>query len=116
MATTAAASLQHLVDPVFEMAFRGDILAPGDAGYDDARKVYNAMIDRRPGLIVKAKDAADVIAAVGLARQHKLLVSVKGGGHNAGGLGVADGALTIDLGEMNGVHVDTHDNTVMVEG
>ena len=116
MATTTAASLKHLVDPVFEMAFRGEIIAPDDPGYDEARKVYNGMIDRRPGLIAKCVDAADVIAAVGLARQHGLLVSVRGGGHNAGGLGIAEGALCIDLSEMNGVHVDTHDNTVMVEG
>src|SRR3954463_14265395 len=116
MATMAAASLKHLVDPVFEMAFRGEIIAPDDPGFDEARKVYNGMIDRRPGLIVKAKDAADVIAAVGLARQNNLLVSVRGGGHNAGGLGIADGALCIDLSEMNGVHVNTHDSTVMVEG
>src|SRR5436190_9640392 len=116
MATMTAASLKHLVDPVFEMAFRGEIVAPDDAGYDEARKVYNAMIDRRPGLIARCVDAADVIAAVGLARQHGLLVSVRGGGHNAGGLGVADGALCIDLSMMRGVHVDTHDSTVMVEG
>src|SRR4051812_23955513 len=116
MATMTAASLKHFVDPVFELAFRGEIIAPDDPGYDEARKVYNGMIDRRPGLIAKCVDAADVIAAVGLARQHGLLVSVRGGGHNAGGLGVADGALCIDLGtHMRGVHVDTHEDRVVVE-
>src|SRR3954454_466401 len=118
MATMTAASLKHLVDPVFETAFRGEIIAPDDAGYDEARKVYNGMIDRRPGLICQAVDAADVIAAGGgRPRQHGLLVSVRGGGHNAGGLGIAEGALCIDLGtHMRGVHVDVHDDTVMVDG
>jgi FAD/FMN-containing dehydrogenase len=74
------------------------------------------MIDRRPGLIAKCVDTADVIAAVGLAREHGLLVSVRGGGHNAGGLGVAEGALCIDLAEMDGVHVDPGAGTVLVEG
>ena len=116
MATTTAASLKNLADPVFRTAFRGELVAPEDAGYDEARKVYNGMIDRRPGMIARCVDAADVIAAVGLARQHGLLLSVRGGGHNAGGLGVADGALCIDLSAMDGVHVDTHDGSVLVEG
>jgi hypothetical protein len=116
MATTTVTSLQSLADPVFRTAFRGELIAPHDAGYDEARKVYNGMIDRRPGLIARCTDAADAIAAVGLARQHGLLVSVRGGGHNAGGLGVADGALCIDLSAMRGVHVDRHDDTVLVEG
>jgi hypothetical protein len=116
MATRTAPSLRELADPVFRTAFRGELIAPGDPSYEEDRKVYNGMIDRRPGLIAKCVDAADVIAAVGLARQHELLLSVRGGGHNAGGLGVADGALCIDLSAMDGVHVDIHDRTVRVEG
>jgi FAD/FMN-containing dehydrogenase len=116
MATTTVTSLGSLADPVFRSAFRGELIAPEDEAYDEARKVYNGMIDRRPGLIARCVDTADVIAAVGLAREHKLLVSVRGGGHNAGGLGVADGALCIDLSAMRGVHVDTQDRTVLVEG
>ena len=70
--------------------FRGELIAPGDAGYDAARKVYNGMIDRRPALIVKCADVADVIAGVQLARDKKLLLAVRGGGHNGPGLGVCD--------------------------
>ena len=84
MAVTA--SLQDLLAP----AFRGELIAPDDAGYDEARKVYNAMIDRRPALVARCVDAADVMAAVGLARERGLTVSVRGGGHNAG---VASGQL-----------------------
>ena len=110
MAVTA--SLQDLLAP----AFRGELIAPDDAGYDEARKVYNAMIDRRPALVARCVDAADVMAAVGLARERGLTVSVRGGGHNAGGLGVADGALCIDLSAMRGVRVDPRDQTVRVQG
>ena len=119
MATTVATtqgSLEALAGPDFRATFRGEIIAPGDPRYDDARKVYNGMIDRRPGLIARCADVADVIAAVDLAQRNDLLVSVRGGGHNAGGLGVADGALCIDLSLMQGVHVDPGAGTVLVEG
>jgi FAD/FMN-containing dehydrogenase len=119
MATTVATTgtdLERLADEEFRSAFRGELIAPGDARYDEARKVYNAMIDRRPGLIARCVDTADVMAAVDLARRRELLVSVRGGGHNAGGLGVADGALCIDLSGMDGVHVDQDARTVQVEG
>jgi FAD/FMN-containing dehydrogenase len=119
MATTVATSrgsLASLAGPEFRAAFRGELIAPDDPHYDDARSVYNAMIDRRPGLIARCVDAADVIAAVDFARENELLVSVRGGGHNAGGLGVADGALCIDLGLMQGVHVDPQTGTILAEG
>src|SRR2546421_5294125 len=90
-------------------AFRGELIAPDDAGYDEARKVYNGMIDRRPGLVARCVDAADVMAAVAVARERGLAVSVRGGGHNAGGLGVADGALCIDPSAMRGVRGDPPD-------
>jgi FAD/FMN-containing dehydrogenase len=113
---TASGSLARLADDAFRTGFRGELLAPGDAGYEEARKVYNGMIDRRPGLIARCADVADVKAAVDLAREHGLLVSVRGGGHNAGGLGVADGALCIDLTAMRGVHVDTEARTILAQG
>ncbi len=74
------------------------------------------MIDRRPGLIARCSDVADVIAAVGTAERNDLLVSIRGGGHNAGGLGVCDDGLVIDLSEMRGIHVDPATRTVRVEG
>ena len=119
MATTVAdsgVSIASLAGPDFRAAFRGELIAPGDERYDVARRVYNGMIDRRPGLIARCVDVADVIAAVDFAREHELLVSVRGGGHNAGGLGVADGALCIDLSLMQGVHVDPTAGSILVEG
>jgi FAD/FMN-containing dehydrogenase len=87
--------------------FRGPIFEPTDAGYDDARQIWNAMIDRRPALIARCTGTADVVAAVRLARDHQLLCSVKGGGHNIAGLAVCEGGLVIDLSLMKGVWVDT---------
>jgi FAD/FMN-containing dehydrogenase len=76
---------------------RGDLIVTGDHGYDHARAVYNAMIDKHPAAIAGCRDAADVISCVRFARQHGLEIAVRGGGHNAAGLGVADDALVIDL-------------------
>jgi FAD/FMN-containing dehydrogenase len=115
MATTAATG-SDLVTDEFRAAFRGDLIEPGDPGYDDARAVYNGMIDRRPRLIARCVDAADVIAAVNLARETGTLLAVRSGGHNAGGLGVWDDALVVDLSPMNGVRVDAAQGTVRVEG
>jgi FAD/FMN-containing dehydrogenase len=97
-------------------AVRGELIAPGDDSYDEARSVYNAMIDRRPGLIARCADVADVIAAVDAARRNDLLVSIRGGGHNAGGLGVCDDGLVIDLSAMKGIRVDPDTRTVRVQG
>src|SRR5688572_11565992 len=85
---------------------RGALLAPTDAGYDGARSVWNAMIDRRPGAIARCLGVADVVACVRFAREKGLPLSIKGGGHNIAGLAVADGALTIDTSLMRGVWVD----------
>src|SRR5258706_8302776 len=85
---------------------RGPLVLPGEPGYDDARTVWNAMIDRRPGAVVRAQGVADVVATVALAREHGLLLSIKGGGHNIAGLAVADGGLLLDLSAMRGVWVD----------
>jgi FAD/FMN-containing dehydrogenase len=100
----------------FRAAFRGQVLTPTDAGYDEQRKIWNGMIDRRPGLIVRCTGTADVVAAVKLARDHQLLSSVRGGGHNIAGLAVADGGLMIDLSPMRGVFVDPAARVVRAQG
>ncbi len=100
----------------FKASLRGGLIAPGDAGYDEARKVYNGMIDRRPRLIARCADVADVISAVNFGREHKLLTSIRGGGHNAGGLGVCDDGLVIDLSPMRYVRVDPKKKTVLAGG
>ena len=95
---------------------RGEALREGDDGYDAARAVWNAMIDRRPLLIVRAKGVADVIDAVGFARDHALPVSIRGGAHNVAGHAVCDGGLMIDLSCMRAVHVDPVARRARVEG
>ena len=90
----------------FKANLRGTLLQPADADYDQARKVWNAMIDKRPALIARCAGVADVIQSVNFARTHNLLVAVRGGGHNVGGNAVCDGGLTIDLSPMKGVRVD----------
>jgi FAD/FMN-containing dehydrogenase len=90
----------------FADRLRGRLMQPGDDGYDKARRVWNGMIDRRPALIGRCAGAADVIAAVQFARDHRLLVSVKGGGHNITGNAVCEGGLMIDLSAMKSVRVD----------
>lgn len=96
--------------------FRGELIAPSDAAYEAARKVYNAMIDRRPALVARCADVADVIAAVNFAREKKLLLAVRGGGHNGPGLGVCEGGLVIDLSRLKGIRVDQPSRSVRVEG
>jgi hypothetical protein len=95
---------------------RGRIIGPNDPDYGDARKVYNAMIDKKPGLIARCVDVADVIACVNFARENQVLVAVRGGGHNAGGLGIADDALVIDLAPIKYTRVDPAKGTVTVGG
>jgi FAD/FMN-containing dehydrogenase len=97
-------------------AFRGQLIKRGDPDYDDARKVYNAMIDKKPRLIAKCADVADVIACVNFARENKILLAIRGGGHNAGGLGIADDALVIDLAPIKYTRVDPAGQTVTVGG
>ena len=100
----------------FQSTLRGKLVRPGDADYDAARKVYNAMIDRRPRLIAKCADVADVMATVRFARDQGLLLAVRCGGHNGGGLGVCDDGLVLDLSSMRGVRVDPNERTVRVDG
>lgn len=97
-------------------SMRGAVIQPGESGYDEARKVYNAMIDKRPRLIARCEDVADVIYAVNFARENNLLVAIRGGGHNGGGLGICDDGLVIDLSHLNGVQVNPEKMTVRVEG
>src|SRR5215510_3446610 len=97
-------------------AVRGPIIQPGDEAYESARTVYNAMIDKRPSLIVRATDVADVIAAVNFARTNNMLTAIRGGGHNGGGLGTVNDGLVIDLSLMRGVRVDAARQTVRVAG
>ncbi len=94
---------------------RGPVVTPADAGYDEIRSIWNAMIDRRPGLIVRCISSADVVAAVRFAREHDVLISVRGAGHNIAGKSLADGALLIDLSLMRAVHVDESSRTARVE-
>jgi FAD/FMN-containing dehydrogenase len=90
----------------FSAGLRGALVRPADAGYDAARKVWNGMVDKRPALIARCAGAADVIHGVRFAREHDLLVSVRGGGHNVTGNAVCDGGLMIDLSPMKGIRVD----------
>ncbi len=94
----------------------GAVLAPGDAGYDDARAVYNGLIDRSPAVIVRCRATGDIVAAVELARRAGLELSVRGGGHNVAGRAVADGGLMISLADMNGVTVDPERRTATAQG
>jgi FAD/FMN-containing dehydrogenase len=108
------------LDPEALQAFiegvRGVVLTSGDPGYDDARGIWNGLIDRRPALIVQCTGAADVVDAVNFARERGLLLSVKGGGHNVAGNAVNDGGLVIDLSQMRAVHVEPSTQTVRAEG
>jgi len=94
----------------------GEVLVSGQPGYDDARAVWNAMIDRKPGLIVKCKNADDVVTAVSYARDYKLPVSIRGGGHNVAGHAVCDDGVMINLSLMRGVQVDVEKRCARVEG
>jgi FAD/FMN-containing dehydrogenase len=91
---------------VLKTRLRGPVLVAGDAGYDESRTVWNAMIDRRPALVARCLGVADVIACVQFAREHDLLLAIKGGGHNIAGLGTADGAFLLDMSLQRGVWVD----------
>lgn len=97
----------------FKATLRGGLIEPQDPGYDDARKVYNAMISKRPRMIVRCADVADVIRSVNFARENNILLSMRSGGHNAGGLGICDDGLVIDLSPMKYTRVDPQTKTVI---
>jgi FAD/FMN-containing dehydrogenase len=109
-----ALSEQHLES--LRQSFRGELIQPGHAGYDVARRVWNGNVDRRPALIARCTGVADVQSAVNLARVHGLRVSVRGGGHSAPGYGTNDGGLVIDMSPMKGIRVDPQSRTVRAEG
>src|SRR5262249_5668306 len=96
-------------------AVRGNLIMPGDPEYDQARAVYNAMIDKRPAAIARCRDVADVIACVRFAREHGVEIAVRGGGHSAGGFGVWDDALVIDLSLQRSTTVSPENHTVRAD-
>ena len=100
----------------FRAGLRGQLLLPGGAGYEDARKIFNGMFDRRPALIARCLGAADVVRAVRFAREHELLVAVRGGGHSLSGQSVCDDGLMIDLSLMRGVRVEPTDRLARAGG
>ena len=95
--------------------FEGDVLEDGDPGYDDARKLFNAMIDRKPRLIVRATGPADVVGAIQLARDTKLPFAIKGGGHGVNGHAACDDGIMLDLSPMKGISVDVDARTVIAQ-
>ena len=98
----------------FKNQLRGELILPNDTNYDESRKVYNGMIDKRPAMIAKCNDVTDVVTATSFGRDNNMLVSIRGGGHNAGGLGICNGGLVIDLSGINYVHVDPKAKTIRV--
>src|SRR5882724_10931722 len=106
-----AASIEQLAP-----SFTGQLLQPSDAGYDEARRVHNGLVDKRPALIARCHGVADVSDAVKLARTLNLEVAVRGGGHNVAGKACVDGGLMIDLAPMKGIHVDPAARTARAQG
>jgi FAD/FMN-containing dehydrogenase len=95
---------------------RGSVFVQSSPGYDDVRRIWNGMVDRRPAMVVRCAGVADVISSVNFAREHDLLVSVRGGGHNVSGNAVCDKGLMIDLSAMRSVHVDAQSRCARAEG
>jgi FAD/FMN-containing dehydrogenase len=114
--TGEPSALEEAVARKLKAALRGELLNPDDDAYDGARQVWNGMIDHRPALIACCAGTADVVETVSFARDHDLLVSVRGGGHNIAGKAVCNGGLMIDLSQMRGVAVDPDNRTARVEG
>src|SRR5712692_940477 len=99
----------------FKTSLRGELIRPGDKGYESARRVWNWAIDRHPGLIVRCAEVTDVIRAVEFARSHDLLVAVRGGGHSYAGHSVCDGGMVIDLSRMKGIQIDPEKHVARAE-
>ena len=114
--TTTDGGLSAETADELRASLRGDLVGPEDPAYDEARKVYNGMIDRRPAAIIRCADVADVIATVGLARDEGLDLSVRGGSHSVPGFGTNDGGVVCDLSGMRGLRVDPERRTVRAEG
>jgi FAD/FMN-containing dehydrogenase len=111
-------SASSLADAVPKLAktFAGQLLQPTDIGYEDARKVHNGLVDKRPALIAQCRGMADIVDAVQLARRLNLEVAVRGGGHGVAGRATIDGGLMIDLSPMKGIHVNAKTRTARAEG
>jgi FAD/FMN-containing dehydrogenase len=112
---TAATVVDEEAIQSLRAGLRGELLRPGDDGYDAAREIWNGMIDRRPALIARCAGVAAVVAAVNFARANDLLLAVRGGGHNVAGNALCDGGLVIDLSSMKGIRVDPVTRTVRAE-
>src|SRR5512145_2828395 len=112
------APFPSVADSVVELTntFSGQLLRPVDAGYEEARKVHNGLVDKRPALIARCRGTADVVDAVKLARKLGLEVAVRGGGHNVAGRATVEGGLMIDLMPMKGMHVDPNARIVRAQG
>ena len=109
-------SLDNAIIEEFASQLRGELVMPTDSHYNETRKVYNGMINKHPGMFAMCVDVADVMASVNFGRENNLLVAVRGGGHNGGGLGLCDEGLVIDLSGLKFVRVDTSNSTVRVGG
>jgi FAD/FMN-containing dehydrogenase len=117
MRARSFAAMSTLTTARDELAgFGGRLIGPADGDYDEARAVYNAMIDRRPGLIARPSDSDDVAMAITFARERDLLLAVRGGGHNGAGLGTVDGGVVIDLSALRDIEIDPQARTVRVGG
>ena len=110
-----ADKIEEQIDSNLRKNFTGDLLLPGDHGYHETRKIWNGMIDKKPALIARCKNSEDVILAVNFAREHKLLLSVRGGGHNITGNAVCDSGIMVDLSLMKSVKVFPEQQTADVE-
>ena len=97
-------------------AFTGELIAPADPGYEQARQVHNGLIDKRPALIARCRTVPDIVDAVTIGRDQAAEISVRGGGHNVAGLGVTDGGLMIDLAPMKGIRIDPARRTIWAQG
>src|SRR5258708_29083675 len=115
LTNTKGAAVSHDRIERFQTAFRGEVIQPDDFGYETARTIWNASIDKHPGLIARCSGVADVVHAVKFAGANNLLVAVKGGGHNIAGRALCDDGIVIDLSAMNGVCVDPELRTVRVQ-
>src|SRR6266508_6546745 len=111
-----ATTVTELETTDLEQQVRGQLIRPGDEEYDAARAVHNAMIDRRPGLIVRCRDVADVIAVVNFARENEMPLAVRCGAHSVPGYGTVDEGVVLDLSPMKGIVVDPDARLVTVEG
>ena len=98
-----------------QTSLRGRLVQPGDPNYDEVRKLYNAMIDKRPALIVQCRDVADVISAVNFGRDNHMEIAIRSGGHHGAGLSLVDDGLVIDLSPMKGIRVDPQAKTVRAQ-